>query len=146
MVLERIIGLDVGDKWVGVALSDPMGIIAKPIKILERCDELTDAESVVRLIKDHQANKVVVGLPRLLTGVVGTQAERVQKFAQRLASLTDAPVLFQDERFSTAGAKEIMKVNRKKAKKGFFSTERDDAVAAAVILQDWLDENRPGRI
>jgi putative Holliday junction resolvase len=141
-VLERVIGLDVGDKWVGVALSDPMGIIARPLAILERCDELTDAEAVVKIICQYQAAKVIVGLPRLLTGVVGTQAERVQGFAQRLASLTDTPVLFQDERFSTAGAQEIMKANRKR-KKGFYSRERDDAVAAAVILQDWLDENRP---
>ena len=55
--------------------------------------------------------------------------------------MTDAPVLFQDERFSTTGAREIMKTNRKK-KKSFFK-ERDDAVAAAIILQDFLDENRP---
>ncbi|MEN8613949.1 Holliday junction resolvase RuvX [Dehalogenimonas sp. THU2] len=141
-MLERVIGLDVGDKWVGVSLSDPMGIIARPLTILERRDEITDAEAVVKLIDEHRASKVIVGLPRMLTGVVGTQAERVQQFAQRLASLTDSPILFQDERFSTAGAKEIMKANRKK-KKGFYSKERDDAVAAAVILQDWLDENRP---
>jgi putative Holliday junction resolvase len=141
-VLERVIGLDVGDKWVGIALSDPMGIIAKPLTIFERCDELTDAEAVAQIVKEHGAARVVIGLPRLLTGVIGSQAERVQQFAQRLASLTDVPVLFQDERFSTAGAKEIMKVNRRH-KKGFFSKERDDAVAAAVILQDWLDENRP---
>ena len=140
-MLERIIGLDVGDRWLGVALSDPMGIIARPLVILERRDELTDAQAVVKLIDHYQAGKVVVGLPRLLTGIVGTQAERVQQFASRLASLTDAPVLFQDERFSTADARDIMKANRKK-KKGF-SKERDDAVAAAVILQDWLDENRP---
>ena len=141
-MLERVLGLDVGDKWVGVALSDPMGVIACPLTILKRSDELTDAEAVVSLIDQHRAAKVIVGLPRLLTGVVGTQAERVQYFAQRLASLTDTPIIFQDERFSTAGAHEIMKVNRRH-KKGFYSRERDDAVAAAVILQDWLDENRP---
>ena len=141
-MFERVIGLDVGDKWVGVALSDPMGIIARPLVILERCDEITDAEAVVRLIGEHDAARVVIGLPRLLTGVVGTQAERVQCFARRLASLTDTPVIFQDERFSTASAKDIMKSNRKK-RKGFYSREKDDAVAAAVILQDWLDENRP---
>ncbi len=140
-MLERILGLDVGDRWLGVALSDPMGIIARPLTILERRDELTDAGEVVKLICEHQAGKVVIGLPRLLTGMVGTQAGRVQQFARRLAALTSAPVLFQDERFSTAGAKEIMQSNRRK-KKGFI-TERDDAVAAALILQDWLDENRP---
>jgi putative Holliday junction resolvase len=141
-VFERVIGLDVGDKWVGVALSDPMGVIARPLTILERCDEITDAEAVVRLVGEHDAARVVIGLPRLLNGVVGTQAERVQYFARRLASLTDVPVIFQDERFSTASAKDIMKSNRR-YRKGFYSRERDDAVAAAVILQDWLDENRP---
>ena len=140
-MLERILGLDVGDRWLGVALSDPMGIIARPLLILERRDELTDAEAIVKLIGEHQVGKVVIGLPRLLTGLVGTQASRVQQFARRLAALTHAPILFQDERFSTAGAKEIMQANRRK-KKGFI-TERDDAVAAALILQDWLDENRP---
>jgi putative Holliday junction resolvase len=140
-VLERIIGLDIGDKWLGVALSDPMGIIARPLVILERRDEVTDSETVVKLINEYRAGKVVVGLPRMLTGQIGAQAEHVQHFAGRLASLIDVPVLFQDERFSTADAKEIMKNNRKK-KRAFFK-ERDDAVAAAVILQDFLDENRP---
>jgi len=140
-VLERVLGLDVGDRWLGIALSDPLGVIARPLTVLERRDEITDAEKVVQLLGEHQAGKVIVGLPSLLTGHIGTQAERVQRFARRLASLTDAPVLFQDERFSTADAQEIMKANRKK-KKGYI-TERDDAVAAAVILQDWLDENRP---
>ena len=140
-MLERIIGLDVGDKWLGVALSDPMGIIARPLVVLERRDEITDAETVVKLVNEYRACKVVIGLPRLMSGYIGTQAEHVQHFAGRLASMTDAPVLFQDERFSTAGAQEIMKANRKK-KKGFLK-ERDDAVAAAVILQDFLDENRP---
>lgn len=141
-MLERVLGLDVGDRWLGVALSDPMGIIARPLLIIERRDELTDAETVAQLINRYAAGKVVVGLPRLLTGIAGTQAERVQHFARRLAAIADAPVLFQDERFSTADAKDIMKANRNKRKKGYI-TERDDAVAAAVILQDWLDENRP---
>ena len=140
-MLERIIGLDVGDKWLGVALSDPMGIIARPLVVLERRDEITDAETVVKLVNEYRACKVVIGLPRLMSAYIGTQAEHVQHFAGRLASMTDAPVLFQDERFSTAGAQEIMKANRKK-KKGFFKG-RDDAVAAAVILQDFLDENCP---
>ena len=140
-MLERIIGLDVGDKWLGVAVSDPLGIIARPLVVLQRRDELTDAEAVKKLIDQYQAGKVIVGLPRLLTGHIGAQAEHVQHFAARLASLTDLPVLFQDERFSTADAQEIMKANRKK-KRGFLK-ERDDSVAAAVILQDFLDQNRP---
>ncbi|PPD58135.1 Holliday junction resolvase RuvX [Dehalogenimonas etheniformans] len=140
-MLERIIGLDVGDKWLGVALSDPMGIIARPLVVLERRDEVSDAETVAKLVNEYRAGKVVIGLPRLLTGHIGSQAEHVQHFAGRIASMTDVPVLFQDERFSTADAQEIMKANRKK-KKTFFK-ERDDAVAAAVILQDFLDENRP---
>jgi putative holliday junction resolvase len=140
-MLERIIGLDVGDKWLGVAISDPMGIIARPLVILERRDEISDAEMVVKVVNEYHAGKIVLGLPRLLSGFIGTQAEHVQHFAARIASMVDAPVLFQDERFSTAEAQEIMKANRKK-KKGFFK-ERDDAVAAAVILQDFLDQNRP---
>ena len=140
-MLERIIGLDVGDKWLGVAISDPMGIIARPLVILERRDEISDAETVVKLVNEYRAGKVIVGLPRLLTGHIGAQAEHVQHFAARIASMVDAPVLFQDERYSTAEAQEIMKANRKK-KKAFFK-ERDDAVAAAVILQDFLDQNRP---
>jgi putative holliday junction resolvase len=141
-VLERIIGLDVGDKWLGVALSDPLGIIARPLVVLARRDETSDAETVVKLINEYRAGKVVVGLPRLISGQIGTQAEHVQHFAGRLASMTDVPVLFQDERFSTADANEIMKSNRKKRNRTY-SRERDDAVAAAVILQDFLDENRP---
>ncbi|APV43432.1 putative holliday junction resolvase [Dehalogenimonas formicexedens] len=140
-MLERIIGLDVGDKWLGVALSDPMGIIARPLVVLERRDDFSDSETVIKLVNEYQAGKVVIGLPRLMSGHIGNQAEHVQHFASQVASLTDVPVLFQDERFSTADAQEIMKTNRKK-KKAFFK-QRDDAVAAAVILQDFLDQNRP---
>jgi len=133
----RSLGLDIGDRRIGVALSDPDGILASPLTIIECSDEVLDIEATVNIINQHQVKQIVVGLPRSLSGSIGEQAEKVKAFVQRLCNHTDIPVEFRDERFTTVAAKRLMRAaNPKKARR----KTRDDAVAAALILQGYLDE------
>ena len=137
MYLTRKLGLDIGDKRIGVALSDPGGILASPFTIINRSDETTDIEAIVNIISQHQVKQIVVGLPYSMDGSIGKQAEKVKAFTQRLCSHTEVPVVFRDERLTTVSAKRLMQaVNTKKTK----GKTRHDAIAAALILQAYLDE------
>jgi len=122
-----------------VALSDTESILASPLTIIDRGDERQDIEAIIGIIDQHQVGQIVVGLPRSMDGSVGKQAEKVQVFAQRLSSHTEVPVEFRDERLTTVSAKRLRQtVNTKKPKR----KARYDAVAAAIILQAYLDEIR----
>ena len=135
--ITRSLGLDVGDRRIGVALSDPEGILASPFTIINRSDETADVEAITSIISQHQIKQIIVGLPRSMDGSIGKQAEKVKAFTQRLCSHTEVPVLFRDERLSTVSARRLMQaVSVKKSKK----KARDDAIAAALILQGYLDE------
>ena len=132
-------GLDIGDKRIGVALSDPLGILASPLTIIDHRDERLDIEAITNIINQHQVKQIIVGLPRSMNGSIGKQAEKVQTFTQRLCQHTEVPVEFRDERLSTVSAKRLIKATSgKKSKK----TVRDDAIAAAFILQGYLDETK----
>ncbi len=133
----RSLGLDIGDKRIGVALSDPEGILASPFSIINRTDDRTDVEAIINIVNQRQVKQVIVGLPRSMDGTIGRQAEKVEAFAQKLCSCTEVPVEFRDERLTTVSAKRLMQsVGRKKTGK----KARDDAIAAALILQSYLDE------
>ncbi len=132
----RILGLDAGEKRIGVALSDPLGIIASALTVVEVKTEADGVERVVALAREHEAERIVVGLPRSLDGSLGPQARRVQAFADLLAGRMDIPVVTWDERLSTVEAERTLVragIKRDKRKK------RLDSVAAAVILQGYLD-------
>ena len=140
-VITRSLGLDIGDKRIGVALSDPGSILASPLTIIDRGDERQALEAIINIINQHQVKQIVVGLPRSMNGSIGHQAEKVQAFVQRLCSHTEVPVEFRDERLTTVSAKRLMQAaNTKKTKR----KARDDAVAAALILQGYLDETQNG--
>ena len=133
----RSLGLDIGDKRIGVALSDPEGILASPLTVINCSDTRADVEAIVNIVSLYQVNQIIVGLPRSMDGRLGKQAEKVKTFVQKLRSHTEIPVEFRDERLSTVSAKRLMqaasgKKPRKKAE--------DDAIAAALILQGYLDE------
>lgn len=120
-----------------MALSDLGSILASPFSIIDRGDERQALEAIINIINQHQVKQIVVGLPRSMDGSVGKQAEKVKAFVQRLCSHTEVPVEFRDERLTTVSAKRLMqaastKKTRRKA--------RDDAIAAAIILQGYLDE------
>ena len=130
----RCLGLDIGDKRIGVALSDPHGILASPFTIINRKDETADIEAIISIISQHQVERVIVGLPRSMDGSVGKQAEKVKVFVQNLGRQTKTPIEFRDERLSTVSAKRLMRDAKNK------KVRHDDAIAAAIILQGYLDE------
>ncbi len=120
-----------------MALSDPAGILASPLTIINCKDDVADVEAITDIISQQQVEQVIVGLPRSMDGSLGKQAEKVKAFTQQLCSHTEVPVEFRDERLTTVSAKRLMRaVNTKKAK----SKARYDAIAAALILQGYLDE------
>lgn len=121
-----------------MALSDPSGVLASPLTIIQRIDERQDIKAVIDIVDQHQVGKIVVGLPLSLNGSLGKQAEKVQVFIQSLCSRTGVPVEFRDERLTTVSAMRLMKAATKKTRR----KATDDAVAAALILQGYLDETR----
>jgi len=133
----RIMALDVGDSRIGVALSDPLEMLASPLTIIKRLNEASDVQNIVNLMNKHKAGRLIVGLPLSLSGETGMQAEKVKTFADKLASVLSVPIEMVDERFSTVTAREYMRETGKK--KDRFN-KKDDAVAAAVILQSYLDD------
>lgn len=136
----RYMALDIGDSWTGVALSDPLAILASPLTILKRSDDITDIEAIASIIKQHDVGLVIVGLPRMMDGSLGIQAQKVEGFTQQLRDKIDIPVEFRDERLTTVSARRLMQASGTKKSK----RKRDDAIAAAVILQAFLDEDRAG--
>ena len=120
-----------------MALSDPEGILASPFTIITCEDERADIAAVTSIVIQQQVKQIIVGLPRSMDGSIGKQAEKVKAFVQSLCSHTDVPVEFRDERLTTVLAKRLRQAaNRKKTREKV----RHDAIAAALILQGYLDE------
>ena len=133
----RSLGLDIGDKRIGVALSDPAGILASPLTIINCRDNAADVAAITDIISRQQVKQVIVGLPRSMDGSLGKQAEKVKAFTEELCRHTEVRIDFRDERLTTVSAKRLMRAaNTRKAKK----KTRHDAIAAALILQGYLDE------
>ncbi len=135
----RILALDVGEKRIGVAISDLSQSLARSLKVVQRGSRQEDFAAVARLVEEYEVEKVVVGYPRSLNGMAGAQAERVERYAVGLTESLTVPVLLWDERFSTVSAERLMREAGVRSKK---KRERIDAVAAAVILQDYLDSRQ----
>jgi len=133
----RSLGLDIGDRRIGVAMSDPGGIIATPHSIIERTDTQQDITTILDIVKENAVEQIIVGIPLTMNGTVGDQAKKVEVFALELKNKAEVPLLFRDERLSTVEARRIMsKTKRKKVRE----KAKDDAFAAAVILREYLDE------
>ena len=130
-----LLGLDIGDTRIGVAISDELGVAAHPLCTLTRKNRQVDLIVISDLVSIHEVECVVIGLPISLDGSLGTQAEKVQNFAKRLEGVLDIPIAFQDERFTTAEAEEILRELGKDAReqKGII-----DEVAAVLILKDYM--------
>lgn len=132
----RILGLDVGDKTIGVAVSDPLGWTAQGVTVIRRTSLNTDLEELKKLIQEYQVTKLVVGLPRRTDGSYGPETEKIYKFGGELERVLALPVEYSDERFSTVAAERILlegDVSRAKRRQVI------DKVAATVILQAYLD-------
>lgn len=139
--MTRILGLDPGERRVGVALSDPTGTIASPHSVIDR-RSVKLADAVRALCEEHGVERIVVGLPTGLSGVEGPSAKAARTVGTAVAEATGLPVEYQDERFSTVTAEAaLLEGGVRRAKR------RDvrDKVAAAVILQSYLDrKDLPG--
>ncbi|MBQ6401595.1 MAG: Holliday junction resolvase RuvX [Firmicutes bacterium] len=146
----RAIGLDVGDKTVGVAVSDPLGLTAQGVTTIERVGIRKDTGKVMDLIREYGCDTVVVGLPMKLDGTDSPQTEKVREFRtmlenkMRSTGMADVAVEYWDERLTTAQAEKVLiegDVRRSKRKKVI------DKQAAVLILQGWLDrQGGPGLI
>ena len=139
MLDGRIMGLDVGDKTIGVAVSDLMGLTAQGVKTIKRVGKKKDIESLKEIIKERQVNKIVSGLPKNMNGTLGPQGEKVIKFCELLEEETGIKIEYWDERLSTVAAERtLIQGNvRRENRKGVI-----DMVAAVIILQGYLDRQR----
>ena len=135
--MGRVLGLDVGDRRIGLALSDSGGILASPLTIIEHTNELGDIEAILKIAQERRAERIIVGLPRLMNGDIGPQAQKVQAFAEAMRAHTQILIEYRDERLTTVTAQRLKQETGSKKKN---RNIRYDAMAAAVILQDYLEE------
>lgn len=137
----RALGLDVGMKTIGVAVSDELGLAAHPVSVIARAGTAADVAKVAGICREREVSAIVVGMPYELSGAVGPRARRVQVFVDALeAALPGLEFHLEDERFTTAAAERVLlagDVSRARRKQVI------DKQAAAVILQGWLDARRP---
>lgn len=139
--MTRIMGLDIGDKTIGVALSDPMFLIANPLETIKRKKTSLDIEKLLKIIEDNQVNLVVVGLPKNMNNSIGPQSMKVMSFVDLLRKQTDKEIVYEDERMTTLQSERVlidMDVRRENRKKYI------DKIAATFILQTYLDRRNNG--
>ena len=140
MLLDgRIMGLDIGDKTIGVSVSDLMGLTAQGVKTVKRVGKKKDIEELKAIIKERQVTKIVSGLPKNMNGTLGPQGEKVIKFCELLEQESGIKIEYWDERLSTVAAERtLIQGNvRRENRKGVI-----DMVAAVIILQGYLDRQR----
>jgi len=134
----RIMGLDVGTRTIGIAISDELGFTAQGLKTLKRKSKKDDLREIAIIIGQFEINKIVVGLPKNMNGTLGEQADNVLRWIEVLKDQTHLPVLTWDERLSTVGANKALleaDLSRRKRKKVI------DKLAAVLILQGYLDQS-----
>jgi putative Holliday junction resolvase len=133
---ERLFGLDLGEKTIGIAVSDPGLHVATPVVTIRRKKFTLDAQELLRLIAERQVGGVVIGLPRNMDGSEGPRCQSVRQFASNLLKLKDLPVAFWDERLSTvAVTRDMIEADLSRAKRA----QAVDRAAATFILQGALD-------
>ena len=138
--MSRILGIDFGTKRVGAAVSDPRGKIATPLEVYERRDRLQDARHYQHLVREHDVERIVVGLPVQLGGREGSSAKLARDYGAWLGEATGLPVVYYDERFTTSDAEDSLiaaglKHSRRKGLR--------DMLAARILLQNYLDDGCP---
>ncbi len=135
----RSLGLDIGEKRIGVALSDSLGIMAGALTVIERATDEAAVQQIVDLVLENEVERIVVGMPRSLDGSLGKQAQAVQSFVDLLKENTDIPVVTWDERLSTVAAERaLLETGMKRDKR----KKHRDSLAAAFILQGYLDREK----
>jgi putative Holliday junction resolvase len=137
----RVLALDVGDRTIGVAVSDLLGIAAHPVETIRRTRPAAEIARIRELVAEREACRIVVGLPRMMDGTLGVQAEKVQAFVEALEPEVTVPVTLWDERLSTRAAERALIASglTRKRRKGVV-----DQVAAVYFLQGYLDHRARG--
>ena len=134
--LRALIGLDLGDKTIGVAVSDNYGTVASPLQTIRRRKFTLDAQALLQIIDDRRIGGIVLGWPRNMDGSEGPRCQSTRAFARNLSRLCDVPIGFWDERLSTVAAeKALLEADTSRKRRG----EVIDHVAAGYILQGALD-------
>lgn len=133
-----LIGIDYGEKRIGVAKSDPLGLLAHGICTIEWDWDITKPlQKIEEIVKQYKADKIILGLPLNMDGTEGEKSQKVRLFASALETQCNIPVIMYDERLSTVEAHEIIHLQGKKIGK---NKKKIDMVAACVILQSYLDD------
>ena len=135
----RVMGLDIGDKRIGVAMSDPVGILASPLTQIQRTGTEVAIEAILELVRQYDVKRILAGLPYSIDGSMGPQAQKVESFLKKLSERLDIPIEIWDESYTTVAAESKMiegGVRKDRRKKQI------DAAAAAIILQEYLDTIR----
>jgi putative Holliday junction resolvase len=134
-----VLGIDAGERRVGVALSDELGLLARPVLVLERGRSVAPVlDALGDLVRREGVGRVIVGLPLNADGSVGPQARRAQEFARLVSRVLGVPAEVWDERLSTRDAEAIVRAQGRPVRR-VRQRGQLDAIAAAVILQDYLD-------
>jgi putative Holliday junction resolvase len=137
-----LLGLDFGERRIGVAVSDELGVAARPLPLVERTSRAQDVARIGEIASRRKVHTIVVGLPLNMDGSVGPAARRAQRFARLLGRELEVPVELWDERLSTAEAERaLIAAGERRARR----REVRDGVAAALILQSYLDAHRGNR-
>lgn len=130
----RYLALDLGDRRIGVAVSDSLGLLARPVEVFRRRSRAEDFAHISDLIRQHKVATIVIGLPLNLDGTEGPQAAWVRDYTAALAETLPQPIALWDERLSSETAKDILREQGRDPR-----STPIDAIAAAVILQSYLD-------
>ena len=137
----RVLGLDVGSKRIGLAVSDPLGITAQGIDTLHRQNKRSDFAQLEHVIREYKVAEIVIGLPLRMTGGEGIQAGKMQTFAEEIRRRFRLPVHLWDERLSSVQANRLLRETDMSIKR---RGEVVDQMAAVLILQSWMDARSQG--
>ncbi|HYL14500.1 MAG TPA: Holliday junction resolvase RuvX [Terriglobales bacterium] len=133
---RRVLGLDVGSKTIGLAVSDPLGLTAQGLPTLRRQNKRLDFEALGRILRDYGVAEIVVGYPLRMSGESGTQSEKMARFAEELRQRFQIPVHLWDERLTSAEANRVLRGSEMSIRR---RSEVVDRLAAVLILQSWMD-------
>ena len=132
----RVLGLDVGSRRIGVAVSDPLWITAQGLETIRRQNKRKDFDQLAQVIREFEVSEIVVGYPLRLSGAEGTQSEKMQLFAEELRKKFKLPVHLWDERLTSSQAHRILKEAEISIEKRGKAVDR---MAAMLILQSWME-------
>jgi len=131
-----VLGLDVGARRIGLAITDPLWITAQGLETLQRKNKRRDFDQLEKVVRQYEVVEIVVGLPLRMSGAEGTQAEKMQRFAEELRERLHLPVHLWDERLTSAQANRLLRETDMSIKR---RGEVVDQMAAVLILQSWME-------